>query len=98
MTRAEFEKIIGFLEGACRTELKSNERDAYWLLLNAEPGSVTMERAVQFCQDRERARFGFPRPADLLPTQREREWAETMRRIDAPELDRLANGERKLLR
>lgn len=71
MTREEFGKVIGFLEGAFRVTLKENERDAYWLLWSRFPLGIVMPMAVAFTQDRERSKYGFPRPADIIPTPEE---------------------------
>jgi hypothetical protein len=85
VTREEFDGAIGFLEGAFRTSLTDNERGAYWLLWSRFPLGIVMPMAVAFTQDRERSKYGFPRPADLIPTPEELTGLHMRRLLDGDE-------------
>lgn len=65
MTRDDFSKIVGFMEGAWGAEFAPKQRDAYWLLLrDCEPGPV-MARALDLARS-SRSRYGIPKPGELL--------------------------------
>ena len=66
MSKDEFDGIIGFLEGLSLKKLDGNERDAFWTVLQSENPKRVMKRAKEYGSD-ERARFGFPKPFDLIP-------------------------------
>ena len=66
MTEAGFKQIVNLLEGAFRTTLSKKERDAYWMLWLDQDDSAIMRAAVTYARDPKRARFGFPKPGDLL--------------------------------
>lgn len=68
MTKAGFDKLIRYLEGAFRVKLAQHERDAYWLTLGPDDDAVTFERAIEYVRS-ERARFGFPKPGELIPQE-----------------------------
>jgi len=66
MTHDEFGKIVAFCEGAFRGDVSPKERDAWWLLLHDEPAAQVMARAVALAKSPERARYGMPKPGELL--------------------------------
>lgn len=67
MTRAAFDKLMSLLQGAFHIELEEKTRDAYWLVLAADPDEAVFAEAKSYLRDRERSRYGFPKPADLVP-------------------------------
>lgn len=65
MTQAEFDDVVKFLEGAFRDHLTAGQRDAYALMWTEEDGPTLMRRAIEYARS-DRARYGFPKPGDLL--------------------------------
>jgi len=64
MTEQGFIVAMNFLEGAFRTKLAQNERDAYWIILRDRSDEDVLENARDYCLS-EQSRFGFPKPVEL---------------------------------
>lgn len=65
MTQEQFDEIVHFLEGAYGSELGGKQRDAWWLLLRDEDGGQILRAAVEHARS-ERARYGMPKPGELI--------------------------------